>query len=141
MKKYIALLLAIVMVFSLCACGNDPDPQETQDVPEQSQAPENESNAPEFVNETYKINVCTATSSGIFYAGGTALAQLWQEKIPGYMTSATSSSGSGENITLLANNEANVAFIQSDYLLNSYNGWGKRTDSRRFSRREKPSRN
>ena len=134
LKRMICMLLTLVMVFALCACGSTAAPAKTETpTAPQEAAPaeeipaeeaENPLNAPDFVTSSYKLNICTATSSGIFYAGGTALAQLWQEQIPGYMTSASSSSGSGENITLLANNEANVAFIQSDYLLNSYNGWG-----------------
>ena len=39
MKKYLALVLALCMVFALCACGGGDDPAPSQD-PAQSQAPE-----------------------------------------------------------------------------------------------------
>ena len=40
MKKFLALLLALVMVFALVACGNEPAPTPSQDPqPEQSQEP------------------------------------------------------------------------------------------------------
>lgn len=142
MKSAIALFLAIIMIFACTACAAKEEPATAEEeaatesaapaeTAEPSTEPDEDSTeaasdslAPEFTTDTYKLNICTATSSGIFYAGGTALAQLWQEELSGYFASATSSSGSGENVTLLANGEANVAFIQSDYVLNAYQGLG-----------------
>jgi TRAP transporter TAXI family solute receptor len=126
-KRILSIMLIIALSISIVACsnsGNEPAPADDSNGNGQASDVEQLGNVPEFVTKNYTLNMGTATSSGLFYAAGVALAQLWQEDISGYSASATSSSGSGENVTLLENNEANVCFIQSDVLLDSYNGKG-----------------
>ena len=57
------------------------------------------------------INIATATTGGSFYPAGIAVANLISDNLE-ITASATSSAGSVENVTLLENNEANMAFIQ-----------------------------
>ncbi|MBZ8135404.1 TAXI family TRAP transporter solute-binding subunit [Afifella sp. IM 167] len=59
------------------------------------------------------LNIATATSGGTFYPAGLALAKLISDKLD-IRASATSSAGSVENVSLLRNGEANMAFVQID---------------------------
>ncbi len=76
-----------------------------------------------FAKEFYTIT--TATSTGNFYAAGIALAQLCNEKFGRDQDmdfSAISSSGSVENLDLLRNKEAEIAFMQNNIVLWSSKG-------------------
>ncbi|MDR2179233.1 MAG: TAXI family TRAP transporter solute-binding subunit [Synergistaceae bacterium] len=73
------------------------------------------------VADPIKINIATATTGGTFYLAGIALSQLWNEKLE-TQTSAITSAGSPENVSLLINKEATVAAIQSDILQYAYDG-------------------
>lgn len=59
------------------------------------------------------INIATATSGGTFYPAGIALAKVISDKL-GIRASGMSSAGSVENVSLLRNGEANMAFVQID---------------------------
>ncbi len=71
-----------------------------------------------------RMNLATATTGGAYYPAGIAVAQLLSEKIPGLQVSASTSGGSVENITLLAFNEAQMAWVQSNVLEDAYLGTG-----------------
>lgn len=101
MKKLIALLLVLSMVFAV-ACV----PVVSADY-----------------KPTVRVNLGTATSGSLFYSAGIAITQLWVEKF-GMNASATASSGSKENLSMLRNGELNMGFLQSDVLIDSYNGQG-----------------
>ena len=72
-------------------------------------------------NANMRINIATATTGGSYYPGGIALAQLWSEKDVAN-ASASTSSGSVENVSLLMGNEANVVACQSNILQYAYEG-------------------
>ncbi len=59
MKRIIALLLAMVMVFALAACGNDDKPEETKGSDAETNAPENggETKAPDNSGETFTADL------------------------------------------------------------------------------------
>lgn len=59
------------------------------------------------------LNIATATSGGTFYPAGIALAKVISDHLD-VRASATSSAGSVENVSLLRNGEANMAFVQID---------------------------
>lgn len=59
------------------------------------------------------INIATATSGGTFYPAGIALAKIISDKLD-IRASGMSSAGSVENVSLLRNAEANMAFVQID---------------------------
>jgi uncharacterized protein len=59
------------------------------------------------------INVATATSGGTFYPAGIALAKVISDNLE-VRAAAISSAGSVENVSLLRNGEANMAFVQID---------------------------
>ena len=86
MKKYLALLLALVMVFALCACGSKnetPAPAGSDDAA-----------APAAGGE---LTFATGGESGTYYAFGTVLAQHVSDKTDTKVT-AIVGNGSQANV-------------------------------------------
>ena len=94
MKKMIALLLAALMVFALCACGG--------------------SSAKEF-------SFTTGGDQGTYYGFGGVLAQKVSEKTNTKVTAITSG-GSKANIEALQKNDAQFGFVQSDVMAYAFAG-------------------
>lgn len=62
MKKIIAMLLALVMVFALCACGSQPAAEQTQaPAAEESKAPAEET--PAAAEDTITVMVPPVTGT------------------------------------------------------------------------------
>jgi TRAP transporter TAXI family solute receptor len=74
------------------------------------------------------INVATATTGGAYYPIGNAIAQLWNEKVPGVKASAQATNGTPHNIQLLAKKDAEVAIGQSGVVYQAVNGVGAYKD-------------
>ena len=79
--------------------------------------------APATAQEVKFINLATATSGGTFYPAGIALTKLLSDKTD-MRASAISSAGSVENVSLLRNEEVNMAFVQIDVAQNAIAGKG-----------------
>ena len=94
MKRMIALLLAALMVFALCACGG--------------------SSAKEY-------SFTTGGDQGTYYGFGGVLAQKVSEKTNTKVTAITSG-GSKANIEALQKNDAQFGFVQSDVMAYAFAG-------------------
>jgi hypothetical protein len=71
--------------------------------------------------------IATATTGGTYYPVGVALGTLISIKLAkdhGITATAINSAGSGENVQMLKNNEAQMAILQSLFGLNAYQGKG-----------------
>ncbi len=71
--------------------------------------------------------IATATTGGTFYPVGVAIGTLISIKLAGQdgiSATAINSAGSGENIQMLKNKEADLAILQALYGLNAYKGEG-----------------
>ena len=93
MKKAIALIMAMLMVFALCACGSD----------------------------AVNLDFVTGGDQGTYYAFGTVLAQQVSDKTSTNVT-ALVSSGSQANIEDIKVGSAQLGFVQSDVMSYAYNG-------------------
>ena len=70
--------------------------------------------------------IATATPGGTYYPVGVALGTLVSAKLaPGISASAINSAGSGENIQMLVNNEAQLAILQGLFGAMAYGGTGR----------------
>lgn len=120
-KKTISMILcAVLLLFLFVGCSSNSGtttPANTAETPKETEAATNSS------SKGQRINIATATSGGAFYTAGLATSQLLQD-VAGIQASASTSAGSVENVTLLANKEANVVVQQSDVLVDAYNGVG-----------------
>ena len=103
MKKYVALLLALVMVFALAACGSNGDG--------------GDGSAAVGGNLTF----ATGGESGTYYALGTVLANFVSEKSDTAVT-AIVGNGSQANVEDLDDGAVQLAFCQSDVASYAYQG-------------------
>ena len=104
MKKAIALIMAMVMVFALCACGNgDANKDDKAD------------------DGAVSLDFVTGGEQGTYFAFGTVLAQQVSDKTATQVT-AVSSKGSQANVEDLQANGAQLGFVQSDVMSYAYNG-------------------
>lgn len=94
MKRIMAMLLAVMMVFALCACGGDTGA---------------------------KLTFTTGGEQGTYYAFGTVLSQLVSDKTDTDVT-AISGKGSQANVEDLDAGAAQLAFVQSDVMSYAYGG-------------------
>ena len=111
MKKYLALLLALVMVFALCACGSSNNPAAD------GSAAADDAAAPAGGSLTF----ATGGESGTYYAFGTVLAQHVSDKTDTEVT-AIVGNGSQANIEDLAAGDVQICFSQSDVASYAYTG-------------------
>ncbi len=73
------------------------------------------------------VNVATATTGGVYYPLGNAMAKMWTDKL-GVKGSAQATAGTPQNITLLEKKEAEVAFAQNGVVAVAYRGEGQFKD-------------
>ena len=77
---------------------------------------------------SYVINIATATTGGAYYPIGNAIAQLWNEKVPGVKASAQATNGTPHNLQLMAKKDAEVAIGQTGVVFQAVNGVGAYKD-------------
>lgn len=68
------------------------------------------------------VNIATATTGGVYYPLGNAMAQLFNQKIQNVKASAQATAGTPQNILLMEKKEAEVAFAQNGVAYYAYNG-------------------
>ena len=104
MKKFLALILALVMALSLVACGSAP----ADDGDGQSSAPA-------------KLRFVTGGESGTYYAFGSVIAQHATNNA-GVDVVGLVGNGSQSNVMELLDGNAELAFCQSDVMAYAYEG-------------------
>lgn len=73
-------------------------------------------------SDAIRLSIATGTTSGVYYPLGNALARLWSQRIPGLKASAQATSASVQNMNLLHQKEAEVAFTLNSIALYAYEG-------------------
>ena len=97
MKRVFALILALIMILSLAACGSEP----------------NESGG--------SLTFVTGDDTGTYYDFGSVMGDTVSEFTDTQVT-VISSNGSQANIEALYAGDADIAFVQSDVMAYGYNG-------------------
>lgn len=69
------------------------------------------------------VNIATATTGGVYYPLGNAMAKLWQDKL-GVKGSAQTTAGTAQNVNLMEKKEAEVAFAQNGVITQAMRGEG-----------------
>ncbi len=96
MKKAIAFLLAVVMVFALCACGK---------------------------TSAAELKYATGGTSGTYYGFSGVIANVLNEKLKDTLNLKVESTGASKaNIQMLASGDADVAIVQNDVMYYAYTG-------------------
>lgn len=111
MKKLIAILLAALMLLSLCACG---------ETSESASAASSSSGA--------KLRFVTGGESGTYYAFGSVISQHATNNA-GINVVGLVGNGSQANVMELQDGNAELAFCQSDVMAYAYNGTNLFADS------------
>ena len=95
MKKTLALLLALVMVFSLCACGKS----------------------------AAKLTYATGGTSGTYYGFSGVIANVLNEKLKDTMNITVESTGASKaNVQMVDAGDADIAIVQNDVMYYAYTG-------------------
>jgi len=106
MKKFLAMLLALCMVFALCACGDNGGAAPDADTDDGGAA---------------ELTFVTGGEAGTYYGFGTVLAQHVSDKTATKVT-AIVGNGSQANVEDIDAGAAQLAFCQSDVMSYAYGG-------------------
>lgn len=68
------------------------------------------------------INIATATTGGVYYPLGNAMAQIFSKNIPNVKASAQATAGTPQNVLLMQKKEAEIAFAQNGVAYYAYQG-------------------
>ena len=132
MKKILALLLAMMMVLALCACGNtndsasDPVDDAAEPVADAAEPADDAAEPADESGLTPKdggtsLNFTTGGDQGTYYAFGGVMAQKISDVTSTSVTAITSG-GSQANIEALEIGDAQLGFVQSDVMAYGYAG-------------------
>ncbi|MFC7370197.1 TAXI family TRAP transporter solute-binding subunit [Fictibacillus iocasae] len=102
MKKGFGLILTGMLAFSLAACGEKVETK-----------PAGSENGTGSKEKSEKISIVTGGTGGTYYPLGGEMAKIIKDNA-GYETSSQASGASVENMTLIQDGEANLAFTQTD---------------------------
>ena len=95
MKKILALLLAVVLVFSLCACGKS----------------------------AARLTYATGGTSGTYYGFSGVIANVLNEKLKDTMNITVESTGASKaNVQMVDAGDADIAIVQNDVMYYAYTG-------------------
>jgi hypothetical protein len=72
--------------------------------------------------EPTRISIATGTTAGVYYPVGGALAEIFNQHVPGVEASAESTGASVENLRLIKAGDSEVALVQGDVVYDAYHG-------------------
>ena len=110
MKKFLALILSLAMVFALVACGGEKtDDSQNNDGDTSSDSP-------------VAITLATGGTSGTYYAVGGVLKTVLDSKLTLSKLSVESTGASVANVNMITDGEAQMAILQSDVINYAHEG-------------------
>lgn len=115
----LSCLLVCILLMSACGTTSVQTPSTSSEAPvETTVAPTEEPVSFDGVN----LNFYTGSTTGTYYPFGGAICLMWNEAYPGLNAMVQSSGGSKANIFALADEECDVALVQSDTAYYAVNG-------------------
>jgi len=105
-KRIILLSFLIFFVCMISACGDEG----TEEVNGES------------VGGQSTLNFPTASTTGTIYPLGSAMANLWENKVEGANVNAQASNGGVDNLNLMKEGEAQISFATTGIIWEAYNG-------------------
>ena len=122
MKKIIALVAALCMVFALCACGNSSAPAATSAPAAEAPAAEAPAaEAPAAGGPSESLTFVTGGETGTYYAFGSVIAQYVSANTNLSVT-AVSGNGSKANVEDMDAGAYQLGFCQSDVMSYAHDG-------------------
>lgn len=104
-KKAFSILLVLVLIASLMVGCGEKAPAGGDDDGDDKGGDK---------AETVYVNVATGGTAGVYYPLGGAIAKVYNEKLENVSANSQSTGASVENIGLILDDEAEIAFIQND---------------------------
>lgn len=138
MKRNLALItLALILVAMVAACAPVPTPAPTAAPPTAAPAATSAPGATSAPAPTAaptdrprtRLSIVTGGTGGVYYPYGGGLAQLIGKNIKNVEASAEVTAASVDNMKLIQNGKADIAFTLSDTLYDAYKGQGPFKDS------------
>ncbi len=126
MKKFLAVLLAALMLFTLAACGGNGDGDDQTTDPAGADTSTSTPAADEDTTEGAKTDIIktitagTGGTTGTYYAFTTAVGSILNTDA--YKFNVISTGGSQANIEMIADGEAQFAIVQNDVMNYAYEG-------------------
>lgn len=118
-KSLIWALIVILMLTMVVGCQTaekpkeEPAPEETKEVAEETKE-EPKEEPKEQPGKAEFISIATGGTGGTYYPLGGAIAKILNESDLGLTANAQSTGASVENVTLVSDGEAEIAFVQND---------------------------
>lgn len=133
MKKVLSLALAVLMLFSLAACGGNKTPasseQQSQTSTTPGTTPSTTPSAPSTGKTAY-LSLGTGGVTGTYYPLGGAFANLISNNIPEYTCTAESTGGAVENAWMLARGEIDIGFVDASTVYQAQHAEGDFSDGK-----------
>ena len=114
MKKFLALILSLAMVFALVACGG-----------EKTDDNQGDANNDGDTSTPVAINLATGGTSGTYYAVGGVLKTVLDSKLTLSTLNVASTGASVANVNMITDGEAQMAILQSDVINYAHEGTGQ----------------
>ena len=114
MKKFLALILSLAMVFALVACGG-----------EKTNDNQGDANNDGDTSTPVAINLATGGTSGTYYAVGGVLKTVLDSKLTLSTLNVASTGASVANVNMITDGEAQMAILQSDVINYAHEGTGQ----------------
>ena len=114
MKKFLALILSLAMVFALVACGG-----------EKTDDNQGDANNDGDTSTPVAINLATGGTSGTYYAVGGVLKTVLDSKLTLSALNVASTGASVANVNMITDGEAQMAILQSDVINYAHEGTGQ----------------
>ncbi len=128
MKKIVSILLVVLMVLSLAACGQTSKPGESGSA-SPSASPSESAPAETGVDvskiPSQQLTIGTASAGGAFYVVGTGVAEVISSHVSPLSVAAEIAGGSVQNPILVGTGESDMGISNADHVLNAINGVGQ----------------
>ncbi len=119
-KKTLSLWLVFILTLALMV-GCSPAAEEPAEEPAGEEPAAEEPAAEEPAEEVF-ISVATGGTGGTYYPLGGAISKIFNDNIAGVNANAQSTGASAENVNLIAQGEAELAFVQNDVTYYAFTG-------------------
>jgi TRAP transporter TAXI family solute receptor len=116
-----ALLVGAILVLAACQApaATDDESQAAESEPAESQAAESEAAG------VQRLTIATGGTGGVYFPLGGELALLLTEHVPGVQATAQETSASVDNMLLIENGDAHIAFVLGDTAADAVEGRGE----------------